>query len=109
MPPDILAALSVMHRAQEAKETHEDEEREAFDQSRYAALLSREFTAGPAATGGVGGVSGRGGVAAAAETQRLLAAVLAAARPLARVRAANKTALTAVLGELAEGCLVVGM
>ncbi|KXZ53839.1 hypothetical protein GPECTOR_6g757 [Gonium pectorale] len=60
------------------------------------------------AAGPLGGAAAVAGVPAADDTQRLLAAVLATARPLARTRAAHKAALLAALQNLPDGYVVAG-
>ncbi|GFR51765.1 hypothetical protein Agub_g14221 [Astrephomene gubernaculifera] len=125
LPEDIATALTAVHEARRIHQTTAAKDSQCFNQLRYASLLRYDYSAGSSGGPGAGGplaavlaaaangTAGGGGgaplAAAADETQRLLAAVLAAARPLARTRAAHKAALLAALGDLPEGFLVAGV
>lgn len=120
LPDDVASALSA---AQAAASERAEAELQAEAQGvllRHGALARCDFSGGPGGAGAGGPLAavlagggpaggGVGGVAAGAETRRLLEAVLAVARPLARARAGHKAALRAALQELPEGYLVAGV
>ncbi|GLI64351.1 hypothetical protein VaNZ11_007590 [Volvox africanus] len=116
LPDDLTAALAAVQLAEHQQRCTAEEEEVQFQQLRYAALMRYDFGGdggttppaalyGPAAIGPVGVPA----VAAASETQRLLGAVFAAARPLARIRAAHKASLMAALHDMPDGYFVSGV
>ncbi|GIL52101.1 hypothetical protein Vafri_8071 [Volvox africanus] len=116
LPDDLTAALAAVQVAEHQQRCTAEEEEVQFQELRYAALTRYDFggdggAAPPAALHGPAaiGPAGPPAVAAASETQRLLGVVLAAARPLARIRAAHKASLMAALHDMPEGYFVSGV
>ncbi|KXZ53841.1 hypothetical protein GPECTOR_6g759 [Gonium pectorale] len=110
LPDDIAAAVASVQDAETRRRSAADEESARFRLLRYAALARYDYShAAAAAAGPLGGAAAVAGVLAADDTQRLLAAVLATARPLARTRAAHKAALLAALQNLPDGYVVAGL